>query len=318
MPGTIIETHGSRSFTIGVNSGSATWLFFVFGESDEAAVDVLVRDTAPETWYAYTRDNVDCKRRNRLDQWDVTVNYKLLPYAVATADLPPAGSIPTGDPVGNPAPAPSPSSSPPDENSLLDGTTFSITLENEHVDRSEKTVTSAVKLGPDAVGEWNEKYGGLIGVVLDGNGGMKVMGCEKGSPVANIRRKATIEGMTHRYFRTLMKMCGKTNYNDWWIFGTEDAQFVGCEGQQLDLAGRFELTFEFLHRQPIENKVWGTVPNTTAGGGADIDLVATKRGMQFVWFSYKERMVDGLPTMRVAEVFVERIHETDDFNWLGI
>ena len=122
MPATIVETHGSRSFVIGVNSGSAVFTYFVFGETDEAAVDVLVQDTAPEQWYAYTRDNIDAKRRNRLDQWDVTVNYRILPYEVDTADLPTSGEGPSGDPVGNPAPAPSPSSSPPPEEAVLDGT----------------------------------------------------------------------------------------------------------------------------------------------------------------------------------------------------
>lgn len=323
MPATIIETHGSRSFVIGVNSGTAVWTYFVHGEEDEAAVDVLVQNTAPEQWYAFTRDNIDAKRRNRLDQWDVTVNYKILAYEVATGDLPAPGSVPTGDPVGNPAPAPSPSASPPADEQILDGVTFSVTLENEHIDRSLATVTSAVKLGPDAVGEFNEKYGaipgkigGLIGVVLDGNGGKKIMGCDKGSPVATVRKKATIQGMNFRFLRTLMLMAGKSNHAAWWIFGEEDAAFVGCEGQQLDFAGRFEMTFEWLYRLPVENKVWGTVPSST--GGADIDLVATKRGMQFVWFGYAERMVNGEPVPRVNEVFVERIFETDDFNWLGI
>lgn len=310
MPATIVETHGSRSFVIGVNSGSAVFTYFVFGETDEAAVDVLVQDTAPEQWYAYTRDNIDAKRRNRLDQWDVTVNYRILPYEVDTADLPTSGEGPSGDPVGNPAPAPSPSSSPPPEEAVLDGTSFSITLETEHIKRSVATVASAT-----LVGERNDKYGGLIGVSLDGNGGKNVMGCDKGSPVANIRRKATIQGMTYRYFKTLMKMCGRTNFRPWWIFGEEDAQFVGCEGQQLDFAGRFDMTFEFLHRQPIENKVWGTAVDAH---GTEVDLVATKRGMQFIWFGYAERMVDGVPQMRVNEVFVERIHETDDFDYLGI
>lgn len=299
MPGTIVELQGSRTYSVSVTGGTATFLYYIHGETDEAAAYDLVLNESPEEWFKFTRSDINMNNRPTTDQWFPVVTYTLPVFGQDS----PAGS---GDASsGNPAPD-SPSSSPPSPTDLVDGVAFSIGLENQHVTKSLETFS---RHGLEGVVP--KDFKGLIGVTLDG----KVEGVDIGIPVASLTVKRTLPTMTAQYFKNLLYLAGKTNNQPWWIFQNEEGLFVGASGQQKG-SGEFELNYEFKYSKS-EVDIVIREPDVPGGEGLKVEL---KRGWHYLWVHYREEL-DATANARVERPFsayVERVYPTADFNYLGI
>jgi hypothetical protein len=300
MPGTMIELHGSRTFNVSVTGGSAKFLYYLHGESDEATAYDLVLSTSPATWFDYTRAEIDMSNRPTLDQWFPVVNYSLPVF-------PPGGTLPggvTGEIAGtDTAPATSPSSSPPAPGEVLSGLSFTVSTEQQHVQRSLETI-SKTGLTVGGVTATPPDLKGLIGVTSD----KKIEGVDIPVSIATITMKRTIPPITAGYFRNLLYLCGKTNANQWWIFNYEEGLFNGCNGQMKD-SGEFDCNFEF--------KFQATKTDIYIREGL---IVPEKKGWNHLW-TMNRLEKDGTANEMVERpyaAYVERIIDTVDFTWLGI
>jgi hypothetical protein len=298
MPGTIIELHGSRTFNLSTTGGSATFLYYIHGEEDEATAEQLVRSVAPLAWYSFTMSAIDMKNRPTKDQWFPVVTYSL-PVFQQTAPLP------VGDPAVDPAPSGgggmggSPGASDP-----VAGVAVSITTENKRVTRSLETISSH-GLGGAPVTNFKR----LIGVSSDG----KVEGVDVPVVTATLRVRRTLGRLTVGYLKNVLHCVGKTNAEKWWIFGFEEGLFNGMSGNQKP-TGEFECDYEFQYSKTEKNIVIRSVDDE---GGL---VVPEKKGWNYLWVSYK-RSTDpttGDIVEKPVAAYVERVIDTADFAWLGI
>lgn len=295
MPGTIIELQGSRTYSVNVTGGEATFLYYIHGETDETAAYDLVLNEAPAEWFRFTRSDIDMSNRPTLDQWWPVVKYTLPVYQL---DSPPS----PGGASGNTDPPPSPSSGSPSSSDVLSGISVSIATESQHVYKSIRTI-SQTGLGGAAPADFK----GLIGVTADG----KVEGADAMFPVATLQVKKTIPTLTAGYFLDLLYCAGKTNAAQWWIFGQEEGLFVGASGQSKP-SGEFEINYEFKYSKTKNNIVI-----REDGGGITVPV---KRGWHYLWVAYrqeKDAAVNAIIERPIA-AYVERIYETVNFNWLAI
>lgn len=300
MAGTLKELHGSRTFTVDNNGGNATFLYILFGETDEATAYDLVLAESPPEWYQYTRDSIDMTNRPNLGLWFPVVNYKIPQFATGEP-------LPPGSPATDPEPS-SPSSTPPapGDTESVKGLQFSVTTEMQRVYRSKETI-SVTQISGDPT---PPALHGLVGLSQTGTDG-HVEGVDIPVPVATFRRNKVVPNVDHQYFRSLMYCCGKTNSSAWFGFGPEELLFMGCQGQQRG-GGDFEIDFEFKF-QPTEENI--TIRDDSPGL-----VVPEKRGWHYLWtMNRKEKdATSNLMIERPFIAYVERVIESVGFGWLGI
>jgi hypothetical protein len=294
MPGTIIEIHGSRNFTVSINGGEATFLYMIFGEPDEATAYDLVLANSPGTWYQYTRDSIDMSNRPAMGLWYPVVKYKLPQFA-------PGEPLPSGTAGVDPAPS-SPSSTAPADGEPLKGISFSVTTEMQKVYRSLETIASGIVGGGTA-----PDLHRLVGVSQTGPDG-RVEGVDVPTPVATFRKNAVLPDVNHGYFRNLLRCCGKTNAEPFLGFNYEELLFMGCQGHQRG-GGDFELEFEFKFQETKTNIY--IAPGLTC---------PEKKGWNYLWtMNRKERDTgSNLTVERPFAWYVERVIDTVGLGWLGI
>lgn len=302
MPGVIKELFDSRTFSIDQTGGSATFRYYIHGESDERAAYELVIANAPVEWYSFVRDTVDMGSRIGINQWMPVVNYSVPVFQPNEA--PPPGNAQT-DPPPSPPPPPAGGGGGGGGGESLGGVSFTIGLENQHVYKSLETIEKKGKGGAAAA-----DFKRLIGVTADG----KVEGVDIGVPVATINRRVTLPYLSVDYFKNLIYLVGRTNADPWWLFSYEEGLFVGASGQDKG-GGGFEVNFEFKYSATKKNIV--IRPDDPAGTGITI---VEKKGWHYLWVAYKPEIdtVANAMVERPVAAYVERVYDTGGFSWLGI
>lgn len=298
MPGTIIELHGSRTPSRSIDGGEVRFLYFIFGEPDEATAYDLVLANSPGEWYGYTRREIDMGERPTLGQWFPIVTYQI-PEFTNIDPLPFTGDPGDGTPGSGTGSPSSPSSAAPPDGELIQGVSFAVGTETQRVFRSFATV-SAVGLS----GATPPDFGKLIGVSPDD----KLEGVDVPVAVSSFRRRAVLKNVTQKYFRNLQKVVGKTNEVDWWGYPAESLYLAGVTGTQRN-ESEFELEFEFHFREPKDAETIRT--------GLTIPARA---GWHHVW-TYNREEVDTTANIKIiapVAVYVERILGVANFSYLGI
>lgn len=293
MAATILELHGSRTFSVDTTGGTAKFLYYIGGEPDEAAAYDLVLANSPATWYGYTRSTIDMNERPTLNQWWPVVNYTI-PVGQPT-NTPPMGDGPGGA-------TPPASSGAPANNATIDNLSFSITTESQHVQRSLSTISRTGLGGSPAPDAKN-----LIGVTQDG----KVEGVDILVPVATLQLKSTIPYLTVGYFKNLLWVCGSTNQYPWWIAKEEEMLFTGASGQQKG-SGEMEVNYEFKY---IKTKT-----NITIRSDSGELVVAEKRGHHYLWTMNRleKDATANVMVERPYAAYVEKVYDSKPFEWLGV
>lgn len=288
---TVYEAYNSRMVNVGWDTGDATLMFFLIGETDDAAARADFAAQIPATFQGLVLLDVEGIEHIGGGFWRATAKYGTAQRSDIDGGFGDPGNPPpaTGDPGGPP--------SYPSGTSVLGSEfSFDISAQNEKIYISRGTVASY----PDVTAPDNKQ---LIGVTADG----EVEGVDVLSPVFEFTVSVTVSFITRDYLKTLRDTVGTVNLASFYGFAQGEVLFLGVSGQQKD-SNRLTLTYKF-----------GVRPNESF----DLELVTgaetiTKRGWEYVWVSYTNVEDASQLVQRPKFAYVERLYIFGDFSTLKI
>lgn len=282
MAFSVIEFYTSRKVNIGLEKQDAELMFVGYGSDDDVEARAGFLAVIPLTFFNLLFQNVDIEPIGGLF-WRATAKYDSL----VTSTQPGQGSTPESPPP--PAPPPTQPLGP--------DYSFDISVVQEHITQSKKTVASYGRNGgfaPD-----NKR---AIGITLDG----EVAGVDRMSPHFEWSTTRTFGYVTLGYFNLLYKLVGKVNDDTFYGYPKGEVFFMGAS---LQAKNNENVTMSYK---------FACQPNLI-----DIEIcpgltVDYKEGWQYLWVSYKNVRDANQLTQQPFYAYVEQIYDYANFLLIGI
>ncbi|MDY3555300.1 hypothetical protein R5W24_004441 [Gemmata sp. JC717] len=291
------ESPDSREVDFGPDGGEVLRFNVITtaGETEAQVVLYVLAGTFP-VFNGYIRQRLRITPNGAAHMWRVEVPYGTA--GVNGGDQPFGGEASDGAPPEPPAPPAS------DAAPLTSGYSFSIRAPKQHYLYSRATA-SAVKRGGGVAPDYKR----AIGVDSDG----KIAGVEwPPEPAMVFKRTIARASVSQAYLATLADLAGRTNNAPFYGFGTEEALFIGAEGQWMGQDG-WSITFE-IGIQQSENGIVivpGELPHAPD--------VINKKGWHYLWVKFSEAVDTGGNVVSIPQAaYVEQIVRPAPFNLLGI
>jgi len=125
-------------------------------------------------------------------------------------------------------------------------------------------------------------------------------------------RTKTSAQLTPTYKRTLSLLVGKVNSDVFEGYQPGELLLSDVSGQQADTGEDIRLTFSF---SALENKTGIVI---VPGEGGDPDLTVDKKGHEYLWVQYADKLAGGIVVQRPIAGFVEQVYEAAAYSGLGI
>lgn len=288
------ERFNSRDLEVTTRDGTALLKWCAITTAGEPSTDVYAQAVSfcPVAFGGLIRDRIRVTPQGG-PVFDVEVS-----YGVLTADGP-AGNTPG---TSNP---PAGGESPTDSEGFTPGFSCEITAQTVHITQSIETrfrrtpndgAAPGVGTGPN--------YEKAIQVTKDG-----VAGCDITAGAAQFTLQAVRGTFTRGYLKKLRSIVGKTNDRVWSGFPRGEVTYRGATVQDAADGGlgRFNLAHKF---ELAENEV-----NIDVGNGI---TVPDKRGWEYLWCAYEEKVVGNFVLWVPAAAFVETVVKEADFREIEI
>lgn len=183
---------------------------------------------------------------------------------------------------------------------LASSRSFSTSGGTQHITQSRETIRQYTFTEHDP-----PDYQGAIGVGTD-----TVEGCDIHVPVFNFTEthKIAVGLVTPSYERILMELTATTNIEPFKGYEIGEVLFMGADGS-LRGVEYYEITYKFSVLKNRDDIRIATIP----------DLLE-KRGWEYLWIRYADRVDDGARALvrRPVAAYVERVYEEGDHSLLGI
>lgn len=176
---------------------------------------------------------------------------------------------------------------------------FDTTGGQQHVSQSKETISKTAIPGQEA-----PDFKGAINVSGD-----RVDGVDLVIPALKFQLtyKVPQATLTTDYVRTLARMTGTTNADEFLGFAAGELLFLGATGEQA-LNGDPEVTYHFEASENIVNQAIGDI------------VVPAKKGHEFLWVWYQPEEDDNAKRLvqRPFAAYVERVYRSTNFSDLGL
>lgn len=305
-----------------------TLRYIVLGASDTDEIDEDVRSVAntPGTFEGLTRMDYSA------DEQGGGVYFVDVEYGVPTAENPALGDTPLVDQVapeaappfdgqgddGNPPDTDSgPSQTGNDNDQLGPEYSFEITGKTVKVLQSIATVEgygiNGVKLSTHPLIVPNYKQ--AINVRGGADGGID--GVELGSSSGGFRwtYTARFRFITRAYLRTLAELAGTVNDATYFGFASGESLFYSASGNyEKSSASPWKISFAFeIARNETDIVIHGAL-----GAPATSLIVAAKRGHDYLWCVYGDKILPGKVAPLAEFAYVEQVYKYKNHKLLGI
>lgn len=291
MPITVYESHGSRNLEVAESGTGYELLFVVTGTEDAGeAADAVLLATSP-TLFGMVRKSIK-PREIATGFWNVSLNY-------TPGNITEALQAPLGEPGGPETTTPEPAGGDP----IDDNISVSFGGGQTHILLSKATVAKYKAGVAGSVPPDNKR---AIGLTREG-----VEGCDVVVPqiTFTIPRKRRV--VTWDYFRVLCRMVGKTN----------NATFRGYERRSLlylppSLSGNLRTGWEILHNIGYNEDLPPGDPRLQVTD--DLNLEEGRRGWDYTWFTFPERIVGNIKYAQPTAAYVEQVYDEANFGDLEL
>jgi hypothetical protein len=280
------EMTRSRSFVIGKDRTEGKLVYVVHGTNNDVSAKAAIAAAAPFTYpgvAGLVRQNIDIHTIGGL-MW-----YADVPYRPDDAPLLPAVGL-----GGAPLPVPA---GPTINQPIGADFAFDLTAQTEHITQSLQTVESVKRGG--GVAKDNKR---AIGITKTG----EVKGCDRFKPYLEWAVSKTFDAITMAYIHTITDMVGTVNSNTFYGGEAGTQMFLGASGNTKDI-DNCVITFKFARQK-----------NRTAIEILPDLVIASKKGWEYLWVSYKSADDALQLTQQPEAAYVEKIYESTDFADLRI